>query len=78
MYFAVKNVVPISNYKLLTFDNGKKRQLDMNPYLEFGVFKILKNEKIFNGVKISFNTITWENNIDLEPEFLYKNSKTIN
>jgi hypothetical protein len=29
----------------------------MNPYLETGVFKKLKDEKIFNQAKISFDTI---------------------
>jgi len=40
MYLAIKNVQPTSNYQLiLTFENGEKRQFDMNPYLGLGIFK---------------------------------------
>ena len=31
----------------------------------------LRNEKLFNTVKISFVTIEWDNELDLDPEILY-------
>ncbi len=40
MYLAVKEVIPTNNYNLiLTFENGEKRQFDMNPFLKKGIFK---------------------------------------
>ena len=75
MYLAVKNVEPISNYNLLlTFENGEKRQFDMNPYLNNGIFKELKDMAMFNTVRISFDTIEWDNEADFDPEILYDKS----
>ena len=78
MYLAVKSVEPIKNYNLiLTFENGEKRQFDMNPFLSKGIFRELKDISKFNTVKISFDTIEWENEADLDPEILYKESVRI-
>ncbi len=78
MYLAIKNVKPIDNYNLiLTFENGEKRQFDMNPFLDKGIFKELKDVSIFNSVKVSFDTIQWDNEADLDPEILYTHSKKI-
>jgi hypothetical protein len=75
MYLAVKNVTPANNYQLiLTFENGERRQLDMNPYLDKGIFNELRDICIFNSVKVSFDTIEWDNEADLDPEFLYEYS----
>jgi len=79
MYLAVKSVKPISNYNLiLTFDNGEKRQFDMNPFLDKGIFQELKDISKFNSVKVSFDTIEWDNEADIDPEVLYKYSIKIN
>ena len=78
MYFAVKDVKPQSNYRLLlTFENGEKREFDMSPYLEIGIFKELKDATKFNSVHLSFDTIEWDNKADFDPEDLYKHSKLI-
>ena len=78
MYLAIKNVQPTPNYQIiLTFENGEKRQFDMNPYLGIGIFRELKDVTIFNSVKVSFDTIEWDNEADLDPELLYNNSKII-
>jgi hypothetical protein len=75
MYLSIKEVEPTSNYLLyLTFENGEKRQFDMKPYLKTGVFKELTDITLFNTVHISFDTIEWDNELDLDPEFLYKES----
>lgn len=78
MYVAVKEVKPIPNYHLiLTFSNGEKRLFDMNPYLDKGIFQELRNVATFNTVRLSFDTIEWENEADLDPEVLYKDSVEI-
>lgn len=78
MYLAVKTVKPINNYNLiLTFDNGEKRQFDMKPYLDKGIFQELKDISKFNTVRVSFDTIEWDNEADLDPEILYENSITV-
>ncbi|RPH34535.1 MAG: DUF2442 domain-containing protein [Bacteroidales bacterium] len=78
MYLAVKAVEPINNFKLLlTFENGERRQFDMNPFLNKGIFKELSEVELFNTVHLSFDTIEWDNEADIDPETLYKLSEKI-
>ena len=78
MYISVKSVRPLSEYQLLlTFENGEKKIFDMKPYLDKGIYKELKDESKFKTVRISFDSIEWCNNADIDPEFLYEKSKKI-
>jgi hypothetical protein len=78
MYLAVKDVIPVEDYKLLlTFENGEIRQFDMKPYLDKGIFKQLWDVSLFKTVRLSFDTIEWDNEADLDPEILYNYSITI-
>ena len=75
MYFAVKKVVPVSEYILhLTFENGENRKFDMKPCLETGIFRELKDISKFNTVHVSFDSIEWDNEADFDPEVLYEKS----
>lgn len=75
MYLAITSVQPQDDYLLLlTFENGEKRQFDMKPYLNIGIFSELKDLTLFNSVHKSFDTIEWENDADFDPEILYANS----
>ena len=75
MFFAVKEVEPLDDYLLrLTFKNGEQKVFDMKPYLGKGIFQELKDEKIFKSAKISFDTVDWENEADIDPETLYNES----
>lgn len=75
MYLAVIDVIPLENYQLLlTFSNGEKRQFDMMPYLDIGIFSELKDKSLFQTVKSSYDTIEWANEADFDPEILYQKS----
>lgn len=75
MFFAVTDVQPLNNYMLrLTFKNGEQKVFDMKPYLETGIFKALKDEEIFKTAKVSFDTVKWDNEADIDPETLYYDS----
>ena len=75
MYLAVKEVKPIDNYKLiLTFGNNEVKIFDMIPYLDKGIFQELKDENLFKAVKVSFDSIEWPNEADIDPEILYEDS----
>lgn len=75
MYLAVKEVKPIDNYKLiLTFGNNEVKIFDMIPYLDKGIFQELKDENLFKAVKVSFDSIEWPNEADIDPETLYEDS----
>ena len=78
MYLAVVQVEPLPDYHLkLTFKNAEIRVFDMNPYLNLGIFNELKDLPMFNTVRISFDTIGWENEADMDPEILYAESTPI-
>ncbi len=72
----VLNVQPEKNYILLiSFDNGEVKKFDVNPYLEIGIFKELKDMSVFNSVKPFLGSIQWANGVDLCPDTLYLDSK---
>ncbi len=76
MYPAITKVIPEDGFVIFVeFDNGESGQLDMKPYLDFGVFQKLKDPNIFNTVRVLFDTIEWDGGIDLDPEFVYENYK---
>jgi hypothetical protein len=75
MYIAVKDVIPSTNYNLiLTFENGEKRIFDMTPFLDKGIFNELRDVSMFNSVRVSFDSIVWDNEADIDPEILYQDS----
>lgn len=74
----IVGVEPLDDYKLIIeFDNGEKKLKDMKPYLEKGVFSKLKDKDFFKEVKISFGTISWDNDIDMCADSLYESSTNI-
>ena len=74
-YPGVKRVAPEANYRLvLEFDNCEKRVFDLTPLLKIGRFKSLSTPEAFNTVHVAFDTVAWENGLDLDPEYLYEHS----
>jgi len=68
-------VIPKENYfLLLLYENGEVREFDVKPYLEFGIFRELRDKHLFFTVKTSFDSVIWENQADLDPEMLYQRS----
>lgn len=61
----------------LKFDDGSKRRFDVKPYLEYGIFKELKDKNYFKRVKVAFGTVQWPNEQDISPETLYIESRVI-
>lgn len=54
--------------------NKEVKLFDMSPYLNQGIFKDLKDENLFKAVKVSFDSIEWPNEADIDPETLYEDS----
>ena len=75
MYPSVIKAEPRDNYKIyIEFDNDECGVLNMEPYLDFGVFSKIRDKKAFSKVRVSFDTIEWADGIDLEPQFVYEKS----
>lgn len=74
----LKSVKAHPDHRLtLSFSNGETRIFDMSPYLDKGVFKQLKNWELFRQAKISWDTVVWPNELDIAPETLYLESKSV-
>ena len=76
MYPSITDVNPKEDFTLhIAFDNGEKGVLDMKPYLDFGVFQKITDYKKFKCVRVAFDTIEWDSDVDLDPEFVYAKCK---
>jgi len=74
MYWDVKTVKPLTDYQLyVEIEDGRCGIFDVKPYLEFGMFRELKNSHYFNQVHILYGAITWPNEQDIAPETLLAN-----
>ena len=63
----------ISDYKLLvTFSNGSRKIVNLEPYLTGEVFGELLDKEKFVQYGLTRVTIEWANGADLAPEFLYE------
>ncbi|MCA6069550.1 MAG: DUF2442 domain-containing protein [Endomicrobium sp.] len=74
-------VEPKKNMTLIVkFENGDKKLMDIKPYLKFfDVFNELKDEKVFNKVKVVYGGfgIAWNKRIDLDRYDLWEYGKTV-
>lgn len=71
----VKKVTHLSEYKLLlTFEEGLVKRVDLETHLEGEIFEPLKDISYFKKVRVNpdLDTIVWENNADMSPDFLYE------
>ncbi len=77
MYIGVKKAKPLQNYEILiTFENNEEKIFDLKPYLHTGLFADLKNENLFNTVHVVFDSLEWNNGVDICPEILYSESRS--
>ncbi len=71
----VTTVIPHADYTLtLTFSNGEVRCFDVSPYLDKGIFKILREKAHFFSVRPVLGSIQWDGGQDLCPDTLYVDS----
>ena len=74
----VKKINYIDGYKLtLTFNDKTTKVVDIEPYLDKGIFLLLRNPDYFKTFKVSSNTIVWPNEADFCPDVLYKIGKEV-
>jgi hypothetical protein len=73
MYWRVKSVEARDDYTLaLTFEDGQKKLFDMKPYLDTGIFRELKDIRLFKTARVCFSSVAWANDADFDPEALYE------
>ncbi|EIC19679.1 DUF2442 domain-containing protein [Thiorhodovibrio frisius] len=75
---STKRVRHLRDYVIfLEFDNDEKGQLDMKPFLNFGVFRKLQDPELFVQVRVAFDTVEWPNGVDLDPAFVYEKCEKV-
>ncbi len=78
MLLDVLHVEPQKDFVLLLeFENGERRRFDMAPYIDQKPWNKLKVNNTFLNARVGFGTVTWPNNIDIDPETLYELSTPI-
>ncbi len=74
MLLNVINAEYINDYKIkVFFDNGFNKVVDLNNTIfndNRKIFEPLKNIDFFKKFSIKLNTISWDNELDLAPEYL--------
>lgn len=56
---------------ILEFNDGSLKKFDAKPYLDYEVFRELKDLNYFKQVDIAFGTVQWPHEQDISPETLY-------
>jgi len=54
--------------------NGEHRVLDMRPWLSTGIFRRIAEFSMFSTARVCFDTIEWNNGVDIDPDFVYSRS----
>ncbi len=62
---------------LLEFDNGEKRLFDVTPYLDKGVFRMLRDSPDFERATVVDGAVEWPGEIDLSHDTLYLRSTVV-
>ena len=62
---------------LLTFVGGEKRIYDARPLLDDKYFEPLKDIGFFMLAHVEYNTVVWNDDIDIAPEYLWEASVPI-
>lgn len=59
------------------FNDGSLKRFDATPYLDYPVFRELKDVNQFKNIKVVSGTVQWENEQDISPETLYLEGEDI-
>ena len=61
----------------LKFNDGSVKRFDVRPYLDYEVFRELKDLNYFKQVSLAFGTVQWPHEQDISPETLYLEGVTL-
>jgi hypothetical protein len=65
----------LSDYKLMIrFENGRAKLVDLASHLDGPIFEPLKDPQYFRRFTVNpdIDTVTWPNDADFSPDFLYE------
>ena len=71
MHWDVRQARPLADHRIyVEFEDGREGIFDLKPYLDFGVFKELRDSAYFNQVGVVLGAVTWPHEQDIAPETL--------
>jgi hypothetical protein len=71
-----KKVSYKSPYQLIiTFNNNEVKVFNLDSYLNYPVYKPLQNESFCAKAMVKYDTVVWDDDIDVDPDRLYLESK---
>ena len=77
--WIVADVVANENYTLMiTFVGGEKKIFDAKPLLSKKIYEPLNDVKFFMKAKVVGDTVGWNDDVDIAPEYLFENSLIAN
>lgn len=73
----VTKATPLEAFNmLLEFEDGTRKQVDLESYLQGPIFDPVRQDPdFFRQVAIQGGTIVWPNGADIDPDVLYYNLK---
>jgi len=79
MLVDVTKVIPKDDFILfLEFETGEKGEFDCKTLFDKKPFQVLQDKHFFKKAKNAFGTVVWNDEIDISPETLYRESKKLN
>lgn len=67
----------LDEYKIaIHFNNGESKVTDLSEHLWGPVFEPLRDKELFKKFRVEWGTLTWDNEADFAPEFLYGIGRT--
>ena len=73
------DVKVLDNYELLiSFQNGEQKIFDVKPLLKLPLYHSLQNKALFYSAKADGMCVYWNNDIDICPDMLYTDSRSLN
>ena len=71
--WVVKSAKPRADYTIeLEFADGKQGVFDARPLLEHAIFAPLKALPFFMMAHVEYDTVVWNDDLDIAPESLYE------
>jgi hypothetical protein len=70
----------VTDYKIkVRFENNEVKVVDLGPHLDGPIFQPLKDIAYFKSFTVNqdIDTVTWPNNADFSPEFLYEVGQSV-
>lgn len=58
---------------LIKFNNGEVKKVDISVFLRYPMYKELNDYNFFKRVKADGMTVYWNDDIDIDPDYLYEN-----